>query len=350
MLTGKSGRPRGADLALACALAVTGALALAAPAAALEQTLTAADGATDDTFGEAVAIDGDTLVVGATSSDGDKGAVYVYQRSGDVWTQTAKLSASDGATSDSLGSSVAIDGDTIVVGAPSDDVGANTSQGSVYTFTRTGAAARTETAKLTASDGAALDNLGRSVAIDGDTIVAGASGDDINANTDEGSVYTFSRTGAANRTQTSKLVAGSGAGGDRLGVSVAIDGDTIVAGATGFDRVGSTDKGAAYTFPRTGGATILPTALLEASDAAAGDKLGKSVAIDGDTIIVGAFNDDVNANTDQGSAYTFTRTGGTPRTETAKLTATDGAPSDNLGTSVAIAGDTIVAGASGLKR
>ena len=115
-------RLRGAQLALATFCALAGALALAGPAAALEQTITAADGAQDDVFGDAVAIDGDTLVAGA-AVNGGRGAVYVYQRVGDTWSQTAKLTATDAAPNDFLGASVAIDGDTIVAGAFGDDIG-----------------------------------------------------------------------------------------------------------------------------------------------------------------------------------------------------------------------------------
>jgi hypothetical protein len=104
-------------------------LALAAPAAALEQTLTAADGVAGDQFGQSVAVEGDTAVVGAPFADGARGAVYVFARAGDGWTQTAKLTASDGAVRDRLGSSVAIAGDTIVAGAPLAAVGANLAPG-----------------------------------------------------------------------------------------------------------------------------------------------------------------------------------------------------------------------------
>ncbi len=109
--------------------------------------------------------------------------------------------------------------------------------GAVYTFARTGAADRTETAKLTASDASAAEYLGTSVAIDGDTIVAGAPFDAVGQDepgggtSAQGSVYTFARTGAAARTETAKLTASDGGFGDQLGTSVAIDGDTIVAGA-----------------------------------------------------------------------------------------------------------------------
>ena len=127
-------------------------------------------------------------------------------------------------------------------------MGANVDQGSAYTFARTGAAARTETAKLTASDGAAGDLLGGSVAIDGDTIVAGTPGDAAGANLGQGSAYTFARTGAAARTETAKLTASEGAAGDILGSSVAIDGETILAGAPGDDVGATPDQGSASVF------------------------------------------------------------------------------------------------------
>ncbi len=341
------------SLAAAAAAALALGLALPAPAAALEQKLTAADGATDDNLGVSVAIDGDTAVVGAPRDDvganTEQGAVYVFTRTGDGWTQTAKLTASDGAANDFFGFSVAIDGDTIVAGAISDDVGANQAQGSAYTFARTGAPARTETAKLTASDGVAGDMLGISVAVDGDTIVAGADFDDVGANPDQGSVYTFARAGAPARTETAKLTASDGAADDRLGISVAIDGDTIVAGAPLDDVGANPDQGSAYTFARAGAParTRTQTAKLTASDGATFDLLGGSVAIDGDTIVAGAGGDTIGEKRDQGSAYTFARTGAPARTQTAKLTASDGEAIDRLGLSVAIDGDAIVAGADG---
>jgi len=327
---------RCARLLVAALFAGLALLAVPVGAQAAEQRLVATDGAGSHTFGVSVAVDGDTAVVGAPNADDFRGAVYVFTRSGDSWTQTAKLTASDGAGGDSLGVSVAVDGDTIVAGA-------NTLQGSVYTFARTGGD-RTQTAKLTASDGAAADQLGSSVAVDGDTIVAGAYLDDFGANGNQGSVYTFARTGG-DRTQAAKLTASDGATGDNLGSSVAVDGDTIVAGANG-DAVGANgDQGSVYTFARAGGDRT-QTARLIASDGAPSDALGNSVAVDGDTIVAGANGDDVGANANQGSVYTFARAGG-DRTQTARLIASDGAPSDALGNSVAVDGDTIVAGANG---
>ncbi|MGI9118873.1 MAG: Ig-like domain-containing protein [Acidimicrobiales bacterium] len=251
---------------------------------------------------------------------------------------------------------MAIDGDTIVAGAFLDNVqgGGNEYQGSVYTFARTGAATRTETAKLTASDSATDDRLGHSVAIDGDTIVAGAPSDDVATNTDQGSVYTFASTdptGAPAQNETVKLTASDGAAFDFLGISVAVDGDTIVAGAFGDDMGTNTDQGSAYTFASTdptGAPARNETAKLTASDGAVGDEFGFAVAVDGETIVAGAALDDIGANTAQGSAYTFASTdptGATARTETAKLTASDGAAFDYLGASVAVDGETIVTGA-----
>ena len=321
-------------LTVAATVVLTVLLAAPGSAMALQQKLTASDGAAGAAFGRSVDVDGDTAVVSAQGPGA--GGVYVFTRSGDGWAQTAKLTASDGAAL----LSVAIEGDTIVAGAT---FGANPgSPGVVYTFARTGAPARTETAKLTASDGAAGDHLGQSVAIDGDTIVAAAPGDDLLANADQGSVYTFARTGPAARTQTAKLTATDGAERDGLGTSVAIDGDTIVAGAP-HGITPTTAPGAVYTFARTGLAVRTQTAKLTATDGAGEDALGSSVAIDGDTIVAGAYTDDAH----QGSAYLFASTGPAARTQTAKLLASDPAPERFLGSSVAIAGPTVVVGQSG---
>ena len=147
----------------------------------LEQqvALTASDGAAGDGFGYGVAIDGDTAVVGAPGAEVDGlfnlGAVYVFERSGDVWVQQAKLTPSDGQEKDGFGIAIALDGDTLVVGAMAVDGGA------VYVFTRTGGA-WSQQAKLTASDGQDGDALGYSVGISGDTVVSGAPGHDVGGN------------------------------------------------------------------------------------------------------------------------------------------------------------------------
>ena len=278
---------RAAVVAAAAAGALLPVLGWASPALGLERALTAPDGGAGDSLGLAVAVDGDTAVAGAPLVSKGRGAVYVFSRVGNEWVFKARLAASDGAQNDRLGSSVAIDGDTIIAGAPYHTVGGNTTQGAAYTFTRGGAKVRTQTAELTASDGAGGDFLGFSVGLAGQTIVAGSPNDNL-ANPNQGSVYTFARTGAPARTQTAKLTASDGAANDQLGFSVAAAGETIVAGASGDDVGFNTDQGSVCTFTRSGPAARPQTAKLTASDGAANDQLGGSVAVAGQTIVAGA--------------------------------------------------------------
>jgi FG-GAP repeat len=272
-------------LAAACvALALLSAVAGASPAAAAEQRLTT----TGTAAGYSTAVDGDTLVLGDPLDNGGVGAVYVFQRSGDAWTNTATLTASDGSADDNLGISVAIDGDTIVAGASGDGVDQDAAgQGSVYTFARSGAPRRTQTAKLTDAEAAEHDELGYSVAIDGDTIVAGAPGRAVGINATQGVVDTFARTGA-DRTQTARLIVPDGAAKDRLGTSVAIDGDGIVAGAPNAAVGENAEQGALYKFSRAGATQRGPAARLTATPGAASAHLGSSVDMDGDTVVGGA--------------------------------------------------------------
>ncbi len=318
--------------------------------------LTASDGATLDWFGYSVAISGDTVVVGApggpTTPSTVPGAAYVFVKPGGNWadmTQTAKLTASDGAVNDRFGISVAISGDIIVAGALFDDIGTNTNQGSAYVFVKSGGgwADMTQTVKLTASDGVAETRFGSAVAISGDTLVVGALG----VNTGLGSAYVFVKPGGgwANMAQTAKLTPSDGATNDDFGFSVAISGDALVVGANGDAFGVNNQQGSAYVFAKPGGgwANMTQTAKLTASDGAAVDAFGWSVAISGDTVLVGALFDDISINTDQGSAYVFVKPGGgwVDMTQTAKLTASDGALGDSFGWSVAISGTTIVVGA-----
>jgi len=308
--------------------------------------LTASDGAANDQFGISVALAGDTLVVGArrgedvngTTTDG--GAVYVFVRSNGTatWTLQAQLTASDGAVDDQFGTSVAIADDTIVVGAYWDDVFRGPDSGSVYVFVRTGTT-WTQQIKLTPFDGHLHDWFGTSVAIADDTIVVGAVlSDDVGRA--HGSAYVYART-ETKWMEQAKLTASDGATLDFFGRSVAIADNIIVVGAIADDDNGK-DSGSAYVFTGTGN-TWTQQAKLTPSDGAAGDQFGRSVAIAGDTIVVGAWFADGNG-TDSGSAYVFMLTGAT-WTEQAKLTASNGSENDWFGVSVAIAGDTIVVGA-----
>ena len=190
------------------------ACVLAAPAQALEQTLVASDGEAGDYLGGDVAVDGDTAVVGATQNFVGPGLVYVFTRDGDVWTQTARLQGSDTQAGDAFGQNVAIDGDTIVVGAPRHLNGsADDEAGAVYTFTRGGDPNREETAKLTIESPATADaRLGSGVAIDGGVIAASAPAEGNTGSGGYGAVYLFDRTGDADRNQKARFGVGRSGG------------------------------------------------------------------------------------------------------------------------------------------
>ncbi len=237
-------------------------LAVQVPAtAATEQAkLTASDGSASERFGISVAVSGDTAVVGApwwgSAIPTEQGAAYVFTRAGGTWTEQAKLIASDGSAGDEFGFWVGVDGNTALVGAPFDDV-STADQGSAYVFART-AGTWTEQAHLIASDGAQQDLFGRSVAVSGDTAVVGAQWDDEGLSTNQGSAHVFTRT-AGSWTAHPKLAPSDGAIAALFGVSVAVSGDTAVIGA-GFETVGvNVNQGAAYVFVVS--STVSPTAV-----------------------------------------------------------------------------------------
>ena len=302
-----------------------------------QQKLEASDAAAGDIFGQSVAISGDTIVIGASGNDrargADQGSAYVFVRSGGVWTQQQKLVASDARAGDRFGSSVAIDDETIVVGAPLDDGVGGADQGSAYVFVRS-AGVWSQEQKLEASDAAANDNFGQSVAIRERRVAVGSPGDDGAGSIDQGSAYVFVRSGGV-WSQEQKLEASDAAANDNFGSSVGISRRTVVVGALNDDGA----QGSAYVFTRSGGVWSQEQKL-EASDAAAGDNFGSSVAIRGRTVVVGAPGDDGA----QGSAYVFTRSGGVWSQEQ-KLEASDGASNDLFGQSVAIRRRTVVVGA-----
>ncbi len=304
--------------------------------------LIAPNGAAGDRAGISVAISGDTLLVGADQyGGGGRGLASVYRRTGTGWAFEATLVASDGRPSDLFGWSVAIEGDTAIAGAHRADVGGNGDQGAAYVFVRTGTI-WTQQAKLTASDGAPADNFGHWVSLSGNTLVISSEMDDVGANTDQGSAYVFVRSGTT-WTQQAKLTASGGGAGDRFASSVSLTGDTVVVGAFTADVGGNTDQGAAYVFTRAG-TVWTQQATLTASPGAPYSYFGSSVAISGETALVGAFHDTVGGNPDQGAAYAFVRSE-TTWAQQARLTSSDGAPNDQYGYSVALDGDTALAGA-----
>jgi hypothetical protein len=341
-----------------------------------------------------VAVSGNTVVVGApyeassargvngNQSDNSAygaGAAYVFVRNGTTWTQQAYLKASNTGADDYFGSSVAVSGDTVVVGAygeSSSATGVNGNQsnnsaqyaGAAYVFVRNGTT-WTQQAYLKASNTDANDDFGSSVAVSGDTVVVGALFE--NSALSSGAAYVFVRNGTT-WTQQAYLKASNTGGW--FGGSVAISGDTVVVGAcgesssaTGVNGNQSDNSaggsGAAYVFVRTG-TTWTQQAYLKASNTEALDAFGISVAVSGDTVVVGADEESSNAPgvngnqsdnsaTNSGAAYVFVRNG-TTWTQQAYLKAsnTSGARSpwwfgDVFGYSVAVSGDTVVVGAYG---
>ena len=306
------------------------------------QKLIASDGQSDDGFGASVAISGTTAIIGAPLDDvaanAGQGSAYIFQYNGSEWVQQAKLTAEDGFAQDGFGTSVDIDGDTVIIGAENDDiVFANDNQGSAYVFVKI-AGTWTHQAKLTSSDGTAGDEFGRSVSISGSTAVVGAPSAEV-----QGAAYVFNRNGAS-WTQQIRLGAAAPTGADSFGNAVAIDGETIAVGAPGHN-VGPSggDHGAIFCFTRTGNVWA-EVARLTAALGGTGDELGFSVSMSGNLVVAGAWRDDIGENSNQGSAYVFARVGGS-WTELPKLVAPDGAAADQFGYSVSVSGDLIMVGA-----
>jgi FG-GAP repeat protein len=356
--------------------------------AVLQTKLAASDGDAQDFLGVSAAVSGDTAVVGAYDDDSpvaDAGSAYVFVRTGSTWTQQQKLVASDAAATDRFGYSVAISGDTIVVGAREDD-SPNTDAGSAYVFVRTGSV-WSQQQKLVAPDQAPFDNFGVSVAIVGDTIIVGANlSNSPVSNT--GAAYVFVRTGST-WTQQQKLIASDSATEGGFGISTAISGDTAVVGAA---------RGGVYVFVRTNTTwteqqklissdgvtrTFGAAVAISGDTAIAGcgssttqdtgicvfsrsgtvwsqqqklsepnpsseepDFFGSAMAIDGNTIVVGApatDGEDFFTQEDIGAAYIYVRTGSTWH-EHQKLFAPDAAAGDGFGFSVAVSGSTILIG------
>ena len=362
--------------------------------------LKASNTGADDSFGWSVAMSGDTVVVGARYEDsnsagvngnqGDNsvenaGAVYVFVRSGGVWSQQAYLKASNPGAYDMFGWSMAISGDTLAVGSYSESssaTGVNGDQndnsavnsGAAYIFVRSGGV-WTQQAYLKASNTGVNDHFGYSVALSGDTVVVGASYEDSNATgvngdgnnnsaVESGAAYVFTRSGGT-WTQQAYLKASNTGGDDYFGCSVAIASDTVVVGAYG-ERSNATGvngdqgnnsapaAGAAYVFTRDG-TTWTQQAYLKASNTGEYDAFGGSAAISGDTAVVGAGGEasvaggvngdqDDNSASGAGAAYVFVRLGGV-WTQQAYLKASNPDSYDDFGCSLAISGDILVVGA-----
>lgn len=311
--------------------------------------LTASNGASGDTLGLALATDGKHLLAGAPThqvgANVDQGAVYAYVESASGWkdaTQTGILTASDGAPYDFFGNAIAMSGNTVVIGAPRNLGGRQCKPGKAYVFVRSGQRLK-QVAELTASDGTPCDAFGNSVAISGSTIVAGAYQSMVGG-VNAGAAYVFVEPsgGWRNMTETAKLTASDGGVAHYLGTAVSTNGDTVIAGAPQAAFVGE-----AYVFvrPASGWTNMTENAKLTPSDGAVADLFGNSVSLSGNTALIGS---QAHPSGQQyGAAYVYVepQAGWASMTETAELTASDAQPFDSFGTSVVLSGSTALIGA-----
>ncbi|MCP5097454.1 MAG: hypothetical protein GY943_18060 [Chloroflexi bacterium] len=290
-------------------------------------------------FGRSVITNGEIIAVGASFDDDqdlDAGAVYIFHPSGSTWSEQTKLMASDGREGDGFGGKIAISGDTLVIGASGDDsLGSNS--GAVYVFRRR-RDVWIEQAKLTASDGEAYNQFGNTMAINEreNIIVVGARGDD-DLGENAGAAYVFQRSGSTWSEQI-KLTASDGGASDLFGKSVAVDGNMIVVGA-----IGNAD--AAYVFQLTSMGWV-EQAKLTPNDSENSCMFGDSVAIRGSIIVVGDFCADDPAGGSPGAVHIFQRNGSN-WLEQARFMASDRSGDDHFGFSVVInkRADTIIVGA-----
>jgi len=318
-------------LASVCAASQLGAQPSAGPTWSEQQELVASDGATGDQFGNSVSLGGNTAVIGAADRNAYQGAAYVFVQSGGVWTQQQELMASDGAANDAFGSSVSVSEDTAVIGAS----GKNNGQGAAYVFVRSGGVWNM-LQELTASDGAARDNFGWSVSLDGNTALIGATGKSESV----GAVYVFALTGGTWR-QQQMLNASDGAVGDKFGCSVSLSGNMALVGAAGKNSA----AGAAYVFAESGSAWAERQELI-APDSAPGDWFGGSVSLSGTTALIGAWTKSLASQAQQGAAYVFVEKDGAWSRQQ-ELTASDSAAGNSFGASVSLTGNAAAIGASG---
>jgi hypothetical protein len=295
------------------------ALAAAAPRVAWKRfaKLTPSDGQIGDIFGSAVAIDGDVIVVGNETANIGKniqqGAAYIFVKPSNGWhdmTQTAKLTASDGQYNDSFGHSVAIRGDTIAIGAYCHLAQLGSCPGAVYVFKKPeiGWTDMTQTAELTASDDHSQYgyDLGWSVAIGPDYTITSGAVASVNF---AGAVYVFLKppNGWRDKTQDAELTASDGQPFDGLGNSVSYNDNTVAAGAPNWPNGGNQGAGYIYVKPSTGWETTTETARFIDPDRRGGDYFADSVSLDADADILGSGTPGatINGKYAQGAVYLF---------------------------------------------
>jgi hypothetical protein len=322
----------------------------------LQARLVALDAADGDQFGDQVALsdNGDTLAVSATLANltgaNHAGAVYVFQRSGTTWTQQAKLVPPTPQAFQAFGVSLALDGNRLVVGSVDRDQGSAVDAGAAYVFNRTGST-WSAPAVIAGPSPAAQDKFGSSVAVSGNRLFVGALRRDVGGLTDAGTVYVYG-LGGQTWTLGQTLTAADAQAGDLFGSALAVSASAtipntkhLLIGAIDADLGGGlTQAGAAYVYTSTGGGAFTPTQKLTAADAAAGDIFASAVALSGDRVLVGASGATTSA-VHAGAAYVFDL-GGASWSQTAKLVSATAALDDGLGGAVALSGSLALAGAT----
>lgn len=306
-----------------------------------EAKLIAPDATEGAEFGRAVAIQGNTVIVGARFAQvGDlskAGAVYIFKKYQGSWHFEDKIISPEPADEDNFGRALAVQGNLLVVTARKENLNA-ADVGAAYVFTCRGGE-WTNTAKITAGDPTPGAYFGQSVAVQGGLIVVGARNADPN---DAGAIYLF-RESRDGWDEIAKVTPPDGKADDNFGFTVAMAGDTIAVGARRADLPGAKDAGAAYVFSLHGNSVDL-VAKLTAGDARAGDQLGQTIALAGDVIAVGANRADTEEGADTGAIYLFRRAGN-QWTEIEKVTASDGVAGDEFGYSLSAFGNRMVTGA-----
>ncbi len=305
-------------------------------------TIAASDSAAADAFGTSTGVDGSLVVVGAPMAGGtasaDQGAAYIFRKIGSSWTQVAKLVAADGAFGDAFGTSVAIKGDTVVVGAPGADGAGAIDRGAAYIFRNTSANIWTEQSKLSAAGGAAGDRFGAAVATRSSRALIGAPARSSGA----GAAYIFRNT-SGSWSQAVSLASGE-AGAIGFGTSVALS-NTLVGDWAFVGAPESAQSGAAFVYLRATDTSWPFEARLVASDIAAGDAFGAALSAADDRVIVGSPLSSVRGIEDAGSARVFRRMASGSWQEGSKLAAATGSSLGGFASAVALAGERVMVGA-----
>jgi hypothetical protein len=309
----------------------------------LQATLIGLDSAAGDEFGYAVAISGDTAVVGARNhGPAEPGAAYVFVRNGGTWSQQAKLTGIGVLQFSEFGSAVAIENDTVLVGTRGGGNTLSVRPGAVYVFTRS-AATWLQQVQIVPADALHADQFGAALTLSGTTAVIGAPRADTSGGADAGAAYVYTGSGSAWNLQQ-KISAADGASSDQFGSAVALSGDTVLIGAPLDDTLSQVNAGAAYIFVRSG-VSWSPQAKLLTQATSESLTLGSSVALAGDLAVLGAaVGVQQPGNVGTGTAHVFTRSG-TAWAERTRLAASDSNAGDRFAQVMALDGDRVLLGA-----